>query len=396
MRYLYACLVAALLAGCSSTDKDYSRPLPPGKMALEKITDPALYPDFSKGWGDKETLMASIDYSLSYYEKPSSKKYFPYLDISHDRAVASLHAMKALLQSCTSGAELNSRIAAEFDIYRSVGWDGSGEMLFTGYCEPIYDASLTRTDKFRFPLYGKPEELIKDDDGMPIGWRHKDGTIGSSPKRVDFDSGCIAGRGLEIAWLADPMDVYVVQVQGSARMKLEDGTMMQVGYAGKTEYPYGSIGKQLIRDEKIEKKHLSLRAIRSYFHEHPDELNHYLQVNNCYVFFRQAEGGPYGSLGVKVTPYRSIATDKGVFPRGGVAYLVGKLPEVRKGERNGEHEFCQFLMDQDTGGGIRSAGRADIFLGTGPDAEMLAGAVGDEGLLYYVFVKETGVKVAEK
>jgi hypothetical protein len=72
MRYLYACLVAAALAGCSSTDKDYSRPLPPGKMALEKITDPAQYPDFSKGWGDKETLMASIDYSLAYYEKPSS------------------------------------------------------------------------------------------------------------------------------------------------------------------------------------------------------------------------------------------------------------------------------------------------------------------------------------
>ena len=112
MRYFYAFVFAGLLAGCSTTDKDYSRPLPAGKMALEKITDPALYPDFGAGWADKETLIAGIDYSLSYYEKPSSKKYFPYLDISHDRAVASLKAMKELLQSCQSGAELNSRIAA--------------------------------------------------------------------------------------------------------------------------------------------------------------------------------------------------------------------------------------------------------------------------------------------
>ncbi len=396
MRTAALCLIAGLLAGCSSMDKDYSRPLPPGQMALEKITDPALYPDFSQGWSDKESLIAAIDYSLAYYAKPSSKKYFPYLDISHDRAVASLHAMKELLQSCSSGPELNSRIAAEFDVYRSVGWDGSGEMLFTGYCEPIFDASLTRSDRFRFPLYGKPEELIKDDEGFPIGWRRAEGTIGQSPRRVDFDGGCLAGRGLEIAWLSDPMDVYVVQVQGSARLRLEDGSLFQVGYAGKTEYKYGSIGKALVKDKKIEKNKLCLRAIRQYFKDNPEDLNHYLAVNDCYVFFRPAEGGPFGSLNVKVTPFRSIATDKGVFPRGGIAYLVGTLPEMSGEERTGSRPFCQFLMDQDTGGGIRSAGRADIFVGTGPEAEWLAGSTSDEGRLYYVFLKEGTPEVAGK
>jgi membrane-bound lytic murein transglycosylase A len=391
-----AFVIACLLAGCSSMDKDYSRPLPPGKMALEKITDPAQYPDFGAGWNDRESLLAAIDYSLSYYEKPSSMKYFPYLDISHDRAVASLHAMKELVQSCGSGAELNSQIAAKFDVYRSVGWDGSGEMLFTGYCEPIYDASLTRTDRFRFPLYGKPDELVKDEEGFPIGWRRQDGTIGRSPRRVDFDGGCIAGRGLEIAWLADPMDVYVIQVQGSARLKLENGSLFQVGYAGKTEYSYGSIGKALVRDKKIDKNKLCLRAIRQYFKDNPEDLNHYLAVNDCYVFFREAAGGPFGSLGVKVTPFRSIATDKTVFPRGGVAFLVGTIPTMNGEERSGSKPFTQFLMDQDTGGGIRSAGRADIFMGTGPDAELLAGSTSDEGRLYYVFLKESEPEVAGK
>ncbi|MEK7468372.1 MAG: MltA domain-containing protein [Planctomycetota bacterium] len=396
MRYVYALILAGLLAGCSSMDKDYSRPLPPGKMALEKITDPAQYPDFAAGWNDRDSLLAAIDYSLSYYGKPSSQKYFPYLDISHERAVASLHAMKELVQTCQSGSELNARIAADFDVYRSVGWDGSGEMLFTGYCEPIYEASLTRTDQFRFPLYGRPDELVKDDEGFPIGWRRADGTIGRSPRRVDFDGGCLAGRGLEIAWLADPMDVYVIQVQGSARLKLEDGSVFQIGYAGKTEYSYGSIGKALIRDKKLDKKNLCLRAIRQHFKDHPEDLNRYLQVNDCYVFFREAEGGPFGSLGVKVTPFRSIATDKSVFPRGGVAFLVSTLPSMNGPERSGSQQFAQFLMDQDTGGGIRSAGRADIFIGTGLDAELMAGSMSDEGRLYYVFLKEVTSEVAEK
>jgi membrane-bound lytic murein transglycosylase A len=392
MRLLAALAALSLLAGCASTDKDYSRPLPPGEVALEKI-DPSQYPDFGAGWNDRDSLIAAIDYSLSYYEKPSSKKYFPYLDVPHDRAVASLKAFRDLLTSCSSASDLNARIAADFDVYRSKGWDGSGEMLFTGYCEPIYDARLQRTDRFRFPLYARPEELVKDDEGFPIGWR-RDGVIGSSPRRADIDGGCLAGRGLEIAWLADPFDVYVIQVQGSARLRLEDGTQMQVGYAGKTEYPYVSIGKALVRDGKIERNQLCLRRIREYFRAHPEDLNRYLTLNNCYVFFRHAEGGPFGSLGVKVTPHRSIATDKSVFPRGAVAFAVTKLPSMSGMERSGDRPFSQFVMDQDTGGGIRSAGRADIFIGTGPEAEAIAGCVSDEGRLYYIFVKSWESPVA--
>jgi membrane-bound lytic murein transglycosylase A len=188
-------------------------------------------------------------------------------------------------------------------------------------------------------------------------------------------------------WLADKFDVYVVQVQGSARLRLTDGREMQIGYAGKTEYPYTSIGKAMVKDGKFEKKDLSLRKIREYFRAHPEDVDTYLQTNNCYVFFQESEGGPYGSLGCKVTPFRSLATDKAVFPRGGVAFAVTKLPTMSAGRRVGDREFRSFVMDQDTGGGIRSAGRGDIFFGTGPDAEAMAGAVSDEGRLYYVFVK---------
>lgn len=389
MRRLSTLALLAALAGCSSTDKDYGRALPPGMLALEKITDPAQYPDFGPGFADRDSLVEAIDASLAYYAKPSSQKYFPYLDISHERAVASLHEFREVLMTCSSGAELNARIVERFEVYRSIGWDGSGDMLFTGYCEPIYEASFERTDRFRFPIYGRPEELVKDEEGMPIGWRRGDG-IGTSPRRKEIDSGCLAGRGLELVWLADPFDCYVVQVQGSARFRMTDGTEMQVGYAGKTEYPYVSIGKLLVRDGKIERKDLCLRRIREHFRQHPEDLATYIQENDCYVFFQQNSGGPYGSLNVKVTPYRSLATDKSVFPRGAVAYAVTSLPAMTHGRRTGDRPFTQFIMDQDTGGGIRSAGRGDIFLGTGPDAEAMAGTVSDEGRLYYIFVKPAG------
>jgi len=391
----FALPLALLAAGCSSTEKDFSRALPEGMLALEKITDPALIPDFGPGLRDRESLAAAIDHSLAYYAKPSSQKYFPYLDISHARAVASLHAFKEIVQTSTTASEFQARIVQRFDVYRSIGWDGSGEMLFTGYCEPIYEASRERTERFRYPLYGRPEELVKDAEGTPLGWRAGD-EVGSNPRREDFDNGCLRGRGLEIAWLADPVDVYVIHVQGSATLRLTDGTTQQIGYAGKTEYPYTSIGKAMVKDGKFEKKDLSLRRIREYFRTHPEDVGHYLQKNNCYVFFQPTTGGPFGSLGAKVTPFRSVATDKAVFPRGGVAYAVTKLPAMSGVHRTGDREFRQFLLDQDTGGGIRSAGRADIFLGTGPDAEAMAGSVSDEGRMYYLFVKESPGGIASR
>jgi membrane-bound lytic murein transglycosylase A len=375
-------LMILCLAACRSAP-DYSRELPPGTMALRKITDPLFYPDFGPGFDRREGLAAAVDQSLAYLAKPSSKQYFPYLDISHDRVVRSLQAFKEILAKAASGPELNRTIAERFDVYESVGWDGSGIVLFTAYCEPIYSGSLTQTADYRCPLYRLPPDLVKDKEGKCLGRKLPSGELGPYPTRREIDEGNLL-KGQELVWLRDPLEPYIIHVQGSGRIRLTDGREMRVGYAGKTDRPYVSLGKELIKDGKIRKEELSLQRIKDYFRAHPEQVREYCNRNESYVFFTERQGGPYGSLNVPLSPLHSIATDKAVFPRAGLSYAVTTLPQETLDSR----PFSSFLLDQDTGGAIRSAGRADIYYGSGPEAELRAGYTQNEGRLYYIFVKE--------
>lgn len=358
---------------------DYGRELAPGELALEKVTDPALYPNFGNGYGEKESLIRAIDATLEYFTKKSSETFFPYLDIDHARAKRSLEVFKEVLLAANSPEELNKAIVDKFEVYRSKGWNHLGDMFFTGYCTPIYKASQTKTAEFQYPLYSRPSELRTDAvTGEPQGWNG-----GPSPTRAEFDAGALAGRNLEIYWVANKLDAYVIHVQGSAKLELPNGELHTIGYAGKTERPYKGLGASLVEDGKIDKGSLSLFKVRQYFQAHPDELDTYINKNESYVFFTRSEGGPFGSINVPVTAYRTLATDKKVFPRGGVTYAETIAPN----ESGQTGPFKQFMLDQDTGGAIRSAGRADIYFGVGPQAEAVAGGTGAEGKLWYVYVK---------
>lgn len=382
------CLFFVVLAGCAKEvkkeapvaptpvvlKKDYTAPLPPGKLALEKITDPAQIPDFGPGLKDKAALTRAVDESINYYRKPSSKKRFPYLDVSHPKALHSLERFKEILGPATDPVAFHQTLVKEFDVYRSVGWDGSGAVFFTGYCEPIYEGSLTRTGEFQHPLYGLPPDHVKDEEGRPLGRRTPSGIVDWAPR------GKIEPmlKGLEVVWLRDPFEAYIVHVQGSATITLTDGKTLKLGYAGKTERPYRSVGRALVEAGKLKMGELSLRAMKRHFKEHPGDLS-MLNVNESFVFFRERTGGPQGSIGAEVTPLHSLATDKEVYPPGALTYFRTVLP--------GQGQTSGFALDQDTGGAIRSAGRADYFIGTGPAAEDLAGSIGAEGKLYYLFLK---------
>jgi membrane-bound lytic murein transglycosylase A len=196
-------------------------------------------------------------------------------------------------------------------------------------------------------------------------------------------------KGLELVYLRDPFEVYIAQIQGSARINLPSGKQLCMGYAGKTEHPYESIGLHLVSEGKIKSADLSLTTLKQYFRDHPEELAPTLNVNPCFVFFLEREPGPFGSLGAKVTPYHSLATDKSVFPRGGPCVLECRLPVGTQGdERVGFRNATVMAFDQDTGGAIRSAGRADLFIGTGDQAERLAGMTREVGKLYYFFARD--------
>ena len=374
--------------GCRKKRKDYAKPLPPGVMALRKLTDPEDYPDFGAGFRNRQGLIEAIENSLNYYAKPSSKEFFPYLDIEHERAVQTLEVFKQVIAEAKDPADLNRIIAERFDVYISIGCDDQGTVLYTGYCTPIFKGSLERSVEYRYPLYKRPADLEIKTHGTPMGRKTASGSIVPYYTRAEIDNNqLLAGKGLELVYLKDPLEVFIAHVQGSAIIELPDGTQRCAGYHGKTDRPYTSMGLSLVADGKIDRAALSLQKIMEYFQLHPHELKHYINKNESYVFFHWAESGPRGSLNTPVIPYRSIATDKAVFPRGLLTFLVTELPQMQTRDNVVFEPYYGFALDQDTGGAIRSAGRCDVYMGVGPDALLLAGRTNAEGKLYYLAVK---------
>lgn len=392
-----AALVLALCAGCPKPQpkpieeqkKNYYEPLGPGEKALHKI-DPSEYPDFSAGYANKAGIEQAIQNSLSYLGKPSSKQFFPYLDITHARAVASCRALLDVVQQAKSPAELDALIRQKFDVYQSWGCDKQGTVLFTGYYRPIFDARKQPDAQFRYPLYKAPDNLVKDLNGNTKGMKTASGDVIPCWTRGDIESGRAPLQGTELCWLKDRFEAYIVTVQGSGKLRMADGSYYEIGYAANNGYPYTSVANALIQDGMLPREQLSLRGLIDHFKAHPDQLDKYLPINRRYIFFQERSGGPYGCLNEVVTPYRSIATDKEIYPRACPAYYMTQLP-TRSAAGIANELYTGLAMDQDAGGGIRMAGRCDIFMGTDDDTGSvgeLAGRTFSEGRLYYIFVKE--------
>ena len=392
---------AGMIGGCKKPGTiDYNRELPPGASALRKITDPELLPDFRAGFTSQpQDLVAAIDGSLAYLGHRSSEKYYPMAGITHAQVVESLKAFRALVLSARSGEELQKEIVSRFEVYESVGCDGLGTVLFTGYYTPIFEGSRTKDGTYKHALYKLPPDLVKDAEGNCLGRKLADGSLAPYPTRGEIEtSGMLEGQGLELVYLKEKFEAYICQIQGSAKIRLADGQMMEVGYAGKNKAPYKSISQMLVDEGKIPPARRSLSSMREYFRQHPEEVDRYLQQNPSYVFFQESSGGPYGSLGVAVTPGRSLATDKSIFPRACLVYAVTAIPGSASAPTE-TRAFEQFMLDQDTGGAIRAAGRADIYLGTGEEAGRIAGWTASEGRLYYLVLKPemmTGAKTASR
>jgi len=324
---------------------------------------------------DRPVLLQAIDHSIRYIRTPSAAKRYPVAGISQELVEKSLVRFRRLVQVSRTAKDLQQAVNREFDVYQSVGRDRKGTVQFTGYYEAVYKASRTRTDEFQYPLYKLPSDFAQ--------WRSP------HPTRAMLE-GSKQLAGSEIAWLSDRFQAFLVHVQGSARLQLKGGEVLTVGYAGKTDQPYRSVGAELVRDGKIRLEDVDLQALIDYFRANPQETLMYLNRNPSFVFFRETSGQPAtGSIGVPVSPERSIATDKKIFPSGGIALVRTQVPfenpmtgklELRNVQR--------FVLDQDTGGAIRGAGRVDIFMGTGDRAKQRAGLIKGDGELYYLLLKK--------
>jgi len=364
--------------------KEYSKQLPPGAFALRKITNPAEIPDFTGACQDLSNLKTAVGNSLNYLKKPSSKQYFPYMDIQHRQVEDSLRAFDSLIDAGYRGAQLNALIRERFDVYTSVGCDDKGTVLFTGYYTPIFDGSREPTARFKYPLYHQPDDLLKTSEGVTLGRSTAGGTV-PYPTRAEIESsGMLKGR--EIMWLSDPFEVYIAHAQGSARIRQPDGSLIGVGYAANNGHDYKSVALQMVSDGAIPKDQMSLASMIAYFKAHPDEVSKYTRVNPRFVFFRIDDGPPRGSINEPVTTLRTIATDKSIYPRACLAFFSATLPRAVGGDV-AQHPYSGFVLDQDTGGAIRAPGRCDVYMGQGDTAGKLAGKTYREGRLYYLFLK---------
>jgi len=198
----------------------------------------------------------------------------------------------------------------------------------------------------------------------------------------------LEGRNLEIAWLTDPLDIAILQIQGSGIIRLPNGETVRVGYSASNGQPYRSIGRFMIDRGYIEPDDLSLQRIKSYLKDHPDVKDEVLNYNPSYVFFRLLDNGPFGNIAVPLTPGRSLALDDRLFPKGALVYIRCQKPIMGKdGNITGWTPFCRFLLNQDTGGVIKGTGRADIFWGSDPYAELAAGHFKHQGELFFLVKK---------
>jgi membrane-bound lytic murein transglycosylase A len=268
--------------------------------------------------------------------------------------------------------------------------DGDAGGLFTGYFEPELHGSWQADARYRVPLYRRPPDLVTADlgkffadlKGRQITGRVDGGRLTPYASRGEIDDGALAGQGLELMWVDDPVDAFFLQVQGSGRVVMADGQVVRVGFAGRNGRPYRSIGRELIERGEIAPENMSMQAIRAWLAARPDEAPALLRQNGSYVFFRILEGpGPIGAQGVALTPGRSLAVDRTYIPLGVPIWLDTTDP------LDPEKPLRRLVVAQDTGGAIKGPVRGDLFWGFGARAAAAAGRMKSAGGYYLLLPK---------
>lgn len=370
--------------GCAHTPP----PQLPG-VILEEVAAgswPALGDDL-EGVGLDEACAAS----LAYLDAVSPDRVFAFGAIERTAEELGRGVRRACELAVLPPGVRREALQREFILLRSVGRTGGGEVLFTGYYEPLIPARRDPSADFHQPIYGIPDDLITAnlaDFGVEEGPDRIVGRVDGRrlvpyPTRdeIDFGDGMQATASV-LGWVKDPVDVFFLHVQGSGTLVFDDGRRLRAGYAATNGRPYRSIGRLLIDDGLVSREEMSMQAIRAYLRDHPNELRRVLSFNPSYVFFRPLPpaDGPLGCYGQPVTAGRSIATDRRLFPAPVMAWIQATIPSSDGSDR----EIGRFVLNQDTGGSITGPGRVDLFFGQGTAAGELAGRTKHPGELYFL------------
>jgi membrane-bound lytic murein transglycosylase A len=266
---------------------------------------------------------------------------------------------------------------------------GTGVGLNTGYFEPLLEGSLTRTERYTVPIYRRPADLVEVDlgtfrdslKGQRIAGRVEAGRrLVPYADRAAIDDGALAGRNLELLWVADAYEAFFLHIQGSGKVRLPDGRIIQVGFDGQNGHPYTGIGRLLLDRGELPRGSATMDGMIAWGRLNPDKMRAVMRENRSYIFFRIVEGeGPLGSLNVALTPERSIAVDPLFVPLGAPVWLEGRHPNAA--DVRTTLPFARAMVAQDTGGAIRGPNRVDVFWGEGAAARAIAGAMAQQNSL---------------
>jgi membrane-bound lytic murein transglycosylase A len=384
--------LGVLITGCPAPIK-----MPPEEAALVRLSR-FSYPYFHDDL-ELDGLEHSILKSLEYLERVPTDRTFLFGEDRFDAAhlIKSLQHFLKFIRTGPSERELKNFIRSDYLVYQSIGRNQKREVLFTGYYEPHLSGRLDKNEEFRYPIYALPTDLMKIDlspfsdkyKGQSIVGRYTDQTVVPYFDRREIEEeNALVGRAEALVWVKDPVDVFFLQIQGSGKIFLNTGEVINVHYHGSNGRPYRSIGKLLIDEQKIPHEEMSMQRIRSYLQAHPEEMATIFNYNPSYVFFKIESEGPLGSLNVLLTPGRSVALDRRIFPHAAIAYIQTQKPVLDSAGQIDRWVDCRrFVLNQDTGGAIRGPGRADLFWGNGPYAAMAAGHMAHVGELYFLILK---------
>ena len=298
-----------------------------------------------------------------------------------------------------SRAEAKAFFENNFVPHRVVRKDGHG--FLTGYYEPVLKGSRKRQGRFTTPIYRRPPDLINvvaetERASKSTGFTHLRQTAKGTepyPTRAEIEQGALKGKGLELLYLEDPVDAFFMQVQGSGRIKLPDGTSVRVNYDGKNGHPYTSVGRYLVEQGYMTKGEVTLQSLRRWLRADPERGKKAMWQNASFVFFRelQSEGalGPLGALSVPLTPGRSLAVDPAFHPLGAPIYVTSPSLKTEPGRRG----FRRLMVAQDVGSAIKGPERGDIYYGSGDKAGRLAG-ITQHGGSFFVLLPATARKAA--
>lgn len=312
------------------------------------------------GWADDDHAQARDAFIVGC--EPLGKRFRPATSESHIEVPVEVwqSLCKEAEWSKEQGEPARLFFETRFVPFR-VNNNGKEEGLFTGYYEPLLFGSKRRHGDFVYPLYALPPDAKP---GVPY-YTH-----------AEINAGALKGRKLEIVWVDDPVMRFFMQVQGSGRVRLEDGSEMFVGYAGGNGQPYVALGKVMADEGLLAKDQINFFTLRQWLYDHPAQAMALMERNPSYVFFKEREQGATGAIGAALTPGRSLAVDNRFIPYGLPLYLETRIPTIAEGV---DAPFDRLLMAQDTGGAIRGPVRGDIFFGPGYQAEYLAGYMKGRG-----------------